>query len=108
MARAKESLSVQARSQHEYDNRAVRLGQLTDDCQNSEKTNEENRRMLVLYCQQFAFAAEMQLACRNLLTCRQRELRFGYTNFNKPMPRQATKDFNEVDLDWYLGSDQHY
>ena len=55
--RAKENLTIQEQTQHEYDNRTIRLGQIQEDCSQSEKNQEENRRMLILYCQQFAFAA---------------------------------------------------
>mmetsp|Transcript_11042 Transcript_11042/g.13957 ORF Transcript_11042/g.13957 Transcript_11042/m.13957 type:complete len:143 (-) Transcript_11042:436-864(-) len=67
---AQDNLNLQERAQHEYDNRNVRMQQLQDECGASERKQDEHRRMLVLYCQQFAFAAEMQRSCADLLSCR--------------------------------------
>lgn len=35
--------------------------------------------MLLLYCQQFAFAPEMVPACAPLLSCQEKELHYGYS-----------------------------
>ena len=45
-------------------------------CRNCEKDLIENRNMLILYCQQFAFAPEMVPECAALLTCSQRQLHY--------------------------------
>lgn len=48
------------------------VGLAMDKCRNCEKDIIENRNMLILYCQQFAFAPIMVPQCASLLTCAQR------------------------------------
>ena len=53
-----------------------------DECTHSAYAIQEEQDMLVLYCQQLAFAPEIPRACGQLITCRQRELRYFFPPFN--------------------------
>ena len=58
-----------------------KYGKCRDKCQWAQSQLDENRDALVLYCQQFAFASEMNHACSTILTCRGTQKPYRY-NFN--------------------------
>jgi len=61
-----------------FDAYANRVTNMLDACHNADHMIDENRRALVLYCQQFAFAPEMAGPCANLLICYERQLPYRY------------------------------
>jgi len=46
-----------------------------------QETLDEDRALLVLYCQQFAFAVDMVGPCADLLTCLDTELDYKWTKW---------------------------
>ena len=59
---------------HEIDDQRYRVKRLQKECRYCEARLGEDRDALVLYCQQFAFAADMVGACADILTCSGTEL----------------------------------
>lgn len=49
---------------------------LQKECRRCERTLNEDRDALVLYCQQFGFSYDMVPACANILTCSDTQLEY--------------------------------
>lgn len=56
----------------------VDIRAIQDYCMYAEHDLFEARNMLVLYCQQFAFAPQMVEQCAALLSCKQRQIPYSY------------------------------
>lgn len=65
----------------------------------------------MLYCQQFAYAPELNSACKGLLTCKERNLfyRYGFQNAkDQTVPTQKAYDEPAYDQGVHKHEDQHY
>ena len=63
-----------------------KLHGVQDKCRYADHDISEVRNMLVLYCQQFAFAPTMVPQCAALLTCKQRQLNYRLGFYGDKLP----------------------
>ena len=61
--------------------RQDRMDKLRSDSRATENQLYDSRGALVLYCQQFAFSAEIAPACAALLTCKDTHLPYHYFSY---------------------------
>jgi len=74
LVETKMNLDLQLREERSnnkiLDTAQKRINESQDSCRDTQRTLEENKAALRLYCQQFAFAPEMVSACAELLSCK--------------------------------------
>ena len=59
-----------------------RLDRIQKQCRYSQHVLDQDRDFLELFCQQFAFAADMVGPCADILTCRDKELDYRWDGFS--------------------------
>jgi len=57
------------------------MDKLRDASRATENQIHDSRRALVLYCQQYAFSAEMAPACVALLTCKDTQVHYDFFHY---------------------------